>query len=100
MKPFFFALVLSIPVLGCACPPLLAPPDEVDPQCGACVAGCLRLGMLVETADAGNPFGLLATCRMEYRLQQRAERLKATHILWLHRTPYSAAAEAYRCPIP
>jgi hypothetical protein len=95
-------ILLPILALGCAAVPGSREPQPVvvDPQCTACVADCLRLGMLVETADAGNPSAYWAARRMLNRLNERALQLKATHIVWLHRTSNSAAIEAYRCPAP
>ena len=59
------------------------------------VAGCTS-----ETADAGNPFAFYAERRMWVNLKQRAAQLGATHIVWLHKTSQSAAAEAFRCASP
>ena len=67
---------------------------ETEPQM---VAGCASLGVLSETADAGNPFGFYATKQMLVNIRQRAAKLGATHIVWLHKTPDAAAAEAFRC---
>ncbi len=100
MKPFVAVFLLGAVVLGCAVPPAMRPPAVVDPQCTSWVADCLHLGMLAETADDVSPWRFQATRRMENRLQDRAVRLKATHIIWLHRSPSSAAAEVFRCPAP
>lgn len=64
------------------------------------LAGCTSLGVLSETTDAGNPFTFYAERRMLVTVKQRAARLGATHIVWLHKTSQSAAAEAFRCPSP
>jgi hypothetical protein len=53
--------------------------------------------MLAETADAADPFDIWAAQSMYKRIRDRALDLSATHIVWLHKTDHSAAAEAYRC---
>jgi hypothetical protein len=61
------------------------------------VADCRFLGMISETADAGNPFPLAAETNMVLRVRERAGQMGATHIVWLHKTATMAAAETYRC---
>ncbi len=62
------------------------------------VADCTRLGVINETADAGDPFPFSATQKMIRRVKARAAQLGATHLVWLHKTRLSGSAEAYRCP--
>jgi hypothetical protein len=63
------------------------------------IAACEQVGMIAETADADNVFAFDAKDNMILRVRERAVALGATHIVWLHRTATSAAAEAYRCPL-
>ncbi|MBI5895236.1 MAG: hypothetical protein HZB24_04230 [Desulfobacterales bacterium] len=67
---------------------------ETQPQR---VAGCDRLAMVAENADADKLFPYFARKEMVKRVKARAVELGATHIVWLHQTNGSAAAEVYRC---
>jgi hypothetical protein len=96
---FAFIFSLSMLLAGCvyADQRRLAHIHETQRQL---LAGCTSLGVLSETTDAGNPFTFYAERRMLVTVKQRAARLGATHIVWLHKTSQSAAAEAFRCPSP
>ncbi|RJQ86873.1 MAG: hypothetical protein C4519_01355 [Desulfobacteraceae bacterium] len=61
------------------------------------VTGCSMLGVISETADAGWISEHAARYRMIGKVKARAAQLGTTHIVWLHKTDYSAAAKAYRC---
>ncbi len=61
------------------------------------VAGCEMLGLISESADADQISSTLASRDMVIHVKARAIQLGATHIVWLHKTDVSAAAEAYRC---
>jgi hypothetical protein len=67
---------------------------ETQPQL---VAGCDMLAMISETANADQLSAYLARRGMVKRVKARAVELGATHIVWLHNTNESAAAQAYRC---
>jgi len=67
---------------------------ETQPQL---VAGCDMLAMIAETADAERLFPYFARKEMIKRVKARAAQLGATHMVWLHQTNESAAAQAYRC---
>ncbi len=81
-------------LVGCA--HAVEPPEltETEPQL---VTGCLQLGVLTETADAANPFPIIATRRMVDQVKERARHLGATHIVWLHKTDIAATAEVFNC---
>ena len=99
MKFLMAAIVSFMLIMGCA---------YVKPKNSAhiletersLVAGCRSVGVLSETSDAGNPFTFYTTRRMLAKIRKRAAVLGATHIVWLHRTSQSAAAEAFYCPTP
>jgi hypothetical protein len=99
MRFFLLSILLGCALVGCA--HLKNPHDgqllEVEAQL---VTGCAMVGVISETADAGNPFPFAATNKMNHRVKQRAMELGATHLVWLHKTNLSAAAEAYRCSLP
>ena len=61
------------------------------------VVGCDMLGLVSETADADKLSVYLARREMVQRVKARASQLGATHIVWLHQTNESAAAQTYRC---
>ncbi|MCJ8499694.1 hypothetical protein [Desulfatitalea alkaliphila] len=63
----------------------------------AMVAECRFLGMVTETADAGQVSVFWARRSMLRAVTNRAAQLGATHLVWLHRTDNSAAAQAYHC---
>ncbi len=71
-------------------------PEVVETE-SQLVTDCTMLGVIAETADAGQPISILATRGMVNRVKERAAQLGADHIVWLHKTDISAAAEAYRC---
>jgi len=62
------------------------------------VNGCDMLGVVSETADAGNPISIAAKQNMIFKVRERAGQLGATHIVWLHKTSNMATAQAYDCP--
>lgn len=99
MRNLLFFLVVGTWVVGCAHPkdPYDGRLNEVEPQL---VSGCLLVGVIDENADAADPFPHLATSKMISRVKARAIQLRATHLVWLHKTSLSAAAEAYQCPAP
>ena len=72
-------------------------PDVIETE-KQLVEGCTMLGVVTETADAGDPFAAAAKTNMILKVRDRAGRLGATHIVWLHQTSTMATAEAYRCP--
>lgn len=72
-------------------------PDVIETE-KQLVEGCKLLGVIAETADAGNPFPAAAETNMVLRVRERAGQLGATHIVWLHQTGTMATAEAYQCP--
>lgn len=61
------------------------------------VGDCVLVATITETASAENPFPIDAKIAMIRRVKDRAVQLDATHLVWLHRTYSSAAAQAYRC---
>lgn len=98
-KLLFYILLAGVSIMGCA--------HSEDPYAGRfnevpaeLVSGCELIGVINETANAGDPFPWLATKKMIQRVKSRAVDLKATHLVWLHKTEQSASAEAYRCPAP
>ncbi|MDA8141303.1 MAG: hypothetical protein M0036_21890 [Desulfobacteraceae bacterium] len=68
---------------------------ETQPQL---VTACTMLGTISETPNADYISSYLAQREMVNKVRGRAGQLGATHIVWLHQTPYGAAAQAYRCP--
>jgi hypothetical protein len=98
MRPcLLWVLLALLPVSGCG-QWIGAPcPDVTDVEKRQ-VSACEMVGMVSETADAGNPFAFEAEAKMILEVRRRAAALGASHIVWLHRTATSAAAEAYRCP--
>jgi hypothetical protein len=70
---------------------------ETQPQL---VAGCALLGTVAETADADRISATLAQRAMVDKVKERSVALGATHIVWLHQTRNSAAAQAYQCAEP
>ena len=62
------------------------------------VVNCEKLGVVSGTADAGYPICAYATRRMIKQVEKQALELGGTHIVWLHKTKTSAAADVYRCP--
>jgi hypothetical protein len=61
------------------------------------VGDCVLVSTITETASAENPFPIDAKIAMIRRVKDRAVQLDATHLVWLHQTYSSAAAQAYRC---
>ena len=97
---FFYRMVLLILLfVGCSQWRAEPYPGLMETEKGL-VSACDQVGIIAETADAGRLFAEDARARMILRVQERAAGLGATHIVWLHRTAHSAAAEAYRCPPP
>jgi hypothetical protein len=60
--------------------------------------GCRKLGVISDTADAGNVSAYDAAYRMIANIKTRALRMGATHIVWLRKSELSATAVAYQCP--
>jgi hypothetical protein len=84
--------------MGCAYVEALSDPypDLVETQ-APLIAGCEMLGLVSESADADQILSAAARRDMLIQVKARAVQLGATHIVWLHKTDVSAAAEAYRC---
>ncbi len=61
------------------------------------VGDCILVATITDTANAVNPFPIDAKVAMIRRIKDRAVQMDATHIVWLHKTYSSAAAQAYRC---
>ena len=99
MRLFFWVMLCVL--LGASCTKRYADPypDLVETE-KELVSNCKMIGVIAEMANAGNPFGFDAKQRMILRVRQRAGTLGATHIVWLHKTDTSSAAEAYQCPPP
>ena len=98
MRIVLLAWVIGLIGLGCTNRIYDPYPDLMETE-KALVGGCEQIAVINETADAGNVLAFDATEKMLIRVRDRAGLLGATHIVWLHRTSHSAAAEAYRCPI-
>lgn len=100
-EPMRTTLIFSILLLGalasaCSYWSGKAPQiTEVEPQL---VSNCRLLGVLNETADADAVFQWRETEKMILRIKQRAVQLGATHLVWNHRSRFSASASAYLCP--
>jgi hypothetical protein len=63
------------------------------------VSGCVYLDTLSENSDMGKiQLHPKHTYDAQERVIDRAVRLGATHIVWLHNYPSGAAAMAYQCP--
>ncbi len=98
MKKSVLIIIGTLVLIGCSRWSVKLYPDLVETE-KPLVARCKLLGMVNETADAGNPVPLAATENMILRVRERAGDLGASHIVWLHQTATSAAAEAYQCPL-
>jgi hypothetical protein len=96
MKHIVLLIFAGMLVTACSTVATMGTPELIETE-KQLVAGCQPLGMVTETADAGNPFAAYARVDMLAKVRSRAVKLGATHIVWLHKTPTSAAAEAYRC---
>jgi N-acyl-L-homoserine lactone synthetase len=72
-------------------------PDLVEAEAPQ-VIDCQRLGVVTDTADAGNLSAYDATYRMVANIKTRAVRMGATHIVWVDKNQLSATAIAYQCP--
>lgn len=62
------------------------------------VAGCTLLGVVSETANADRVSATVAKIEMLRTVKRRARELGGTHMVWLHQTDISAAAQVYACP--
>lgn len=69
---------------------------ETQPQL---VRNCSLLGVVAQTSDADRIVSHAAWQKAKVSIKERAIELGATHIVWLHNTKESVAAEAYRCPV-
>ncbi|KJS28738.1 MAG: hypothetical protein VR64_23160 [Desulfatitalea sp. BRH_c12] len=94
MKRLCVAMVAT-GLVGCSS--LANPPSGLTETQESLMTECRMLGMVAETADAANLSTYLAQRNMVQKIERRALQLRATHIVWLHGTPDSAAAKAYRC---
>ncbi len=72
--------------------------DRLKETEGQLVERCHLLGVISETADADRILSHPAKYEMIGKVKKRALELGATHIVWLHKTSDSAAAQAYQCP--
>jgi hypothetical protein len=99
MRSIFWVVFLGLSASACTQWFVEPYPDLLETE-KKLVSACKMVGVISETADAGNPFAAAARQNMILRVRERAGMLGATHIVWLHRTATSAAAEAYRCPPP
>jgi hypothetical protein len=54
---------------------------------------------LLQAEDADRIVSHAAWQKAKVSIKERAIELGATHIVWLHNTKESVAAEAYRCPV-
>ncbi|MCP4748278.1 MAG: hypothetical protein GY874_19395 [Desulfobacteraceae bacterium] len=88
------AMVLAIP--GCASLMPDTYPELIDAE-APMVKSCASLGVISEMADANNPITTYAVWHMQHKIKARAVKLGATHIVWLHKAPQSASAQAFRC---
>jgi hypothetical protein len=101
MKHHWRWMILTAGLLFTGCThlekPFKAPYAQLTETQPQLVAGCDMLSMVAETANAERLFPYFARKEMIKRVKARAVELGATHIVWLHQTNESAAAEAYRC---
>jgi hypothetical protein len=96
---FCMTLITSLLIGGCSYfkDPFKDPYPQLSEVQAQQVADCDMLGMVAETADADTLFPYFARREMVQRVKARASQLGATHIVWLHQTNESAAAQTYRC---
>ena len=99
MRSFFWGVIFGLLTVSCSQWFVEPYPDLIETE-KKLVSACEMVGVIAETANAGNPFALAAKQNMILRVRERAGLLGATHIVWLHQTAISATAEAYRCPLP
>jgi hypothetical protein len=92
-----YLLVVSVFVLLAGCASQAHRTTGLIETQDSLMSGCTRLGMVTETSNAGWISTNWARELMVKKVKERAEQLGATHIVWLHQTDDSAAAEAYRC---
>jgi hypothetical protein len=102
MKSFLYCwTILAAGLLLTGCSHIEEPFKDPFPQLtetqSQLVAGCDMLAVITETANADSLSVYLARREMVKRVKARAVQLGATHIVWLHNTNDSAAAQAYRC---
>ncbi len=97
MRSVFLSLAALALFLSCAHQPETSSGRLAEVE-APWVVDCTRVGVINETADAGDPFPFSATQKMIRRVKARAVQLGATHLVWLHKTRLSGSAEAYRCP--
>ena len=99
MKALAISLPLALFGLLAACTYLYQDPaPELVEAETAQMAGCRKLGVINDTADAGNLSAYDAAYRMIANIKTRAVRMGATHIVWLRKNELSATAVAYQCP--
>jgi hypothetical protein len=96
MKAFILSLALVWLLAGCTYIYKDPAPDLVEAE-AAQVAGCRKLGVISDTADAGNLSAYDAAYRMVSNIKTRAVRMGATHIVWLRKSELSATAVVYQC---
>ena len=96
---FRMTLIVGLLVSGCSyfTDPFKDPYSQLSEVQAQQVLACDMLGMVAETADADKLFPYLARREMVRRVKARASQLGATHIVWMHQTNESAAAQSYRC---
>ena len=96
---FWMTLIVGLLINGCSYfkDPIKDPYSQLSEAQAQEVAGCDTLGLVAETADADKLSPYLARREMVRRVKARASQLGATHIVWLHQTNESAAAQTYRC---
>jgi len=96
MRPLYLLVVALVGLAGCSHVQSTGPElIETQPQL---VQQCRMLGVIAETADADKIIQFRAAQEMVRNVRARAAQLGATHIVWLHKTGDSAAAQAYWCP--
>lgn len=98
MKAFTLSVFLALVWLFAGCTYIYKDPapDLVEAE-AAQVAGCRKLGVISDTADAGNLSAYDAAYRMVANIKTRAVRVGATHIVWLRKSELSATAAIYQC---
>ncbi len=96
---FWMTLIGGLLIGGCSYfkDPVKDPYSQLSEVQAQLVVDCDMLGLVAETADADKLFPYFARREMVRRVKARANQLGATHIVWLHKTNESAAAQTYRC---
>lgn len=96
MRPIFPVLLAVLGLTACAVWRGTGYPQLTEAEAQQ-VSDCVLVATITESADAVNPFPIDAKVAMIRRVKDRAVQLNATHLVWLHQTYTSAAAQAYRC---